>query len=130
MGEKQAYIVVSAVVVSVGWALFMGAIVTGYMLGIVEGIDAGVLPRSIAPSLFFVIMAIVFDDQTLKGSCFRVGPIRQWTDKNQRRSHRHANAAQDHLWGWLLVALIVLPFFRLPVVCDESDVFRSLLPQP
>jgi len=35
-------------------------------------------------------------------------------------------SAQDQSLGCFLVALIVLPFFRLPRVCDESDVFRSL----
>ena len=57
MGE-QLIIVVFAVVVIGGMGSIMGAIVTGYMLGIVEGLTRVFYPEGSAV-VIFVIMAIV-----------------------------------------------------------------------
>ncbi len=57
MGE-QLIIVVFAVVVIGGMGSIMGAILTGYMLGIVEGLTRVFYPEGSAV-VIFVIMAIV-----------------------------------------------------------------------
>ena len=57
MGE-QLIIVVFAVVVIGGMGSIMGAIITGYVLGIVEGLTRVIYPEGSAV-VIFVIMAIV-----------------------------------------------------------------------
>ena len=57
MGE-QLIIVVFAVVVIGGMGSILGAIITGYMLGIVEGLTRVIYPEGSAV-VIFVIMAIV-----------------------------------------------------------------------
>ena len=118
-------IVVFAVVVIGGMGSILGSIVTGFGLGVVEGLTKVFYPEA-SNTVIFVIMAIVLLVRP-------AGPVREggvrWrrADAVASRERAAADAARTWLAFAVLLALVcVAPFVALPGVPDEGAVLRAV----
>ena len=115
-------IVVFAVVVIGGMGSIMGAIVTGFGLGIIEGLTKVFFPEA-SNTVIFVIMAIVLLDPA--GRPVRKGHVTCSASPIRQRSKRTPERPYSEAIAFVLMAgvLIVAPMFAYPVFLMKALCF-------